>query len=400
MDALLRSQAPRLSQPHDSSAGQKGHSSTSESSREGIKGKVRVPRLNGGRVGVLATRTPHRPCPLGLSVARVERVDASQLWVSGADLVDGTPILDVKPYLPFCDSWPAAICPSWVDAKDDEEPLRVSSVEMGGEAGAQLHAAWAARNIALHRSGQLPLFPDYEAFCRVVKEVLSLDIRSAHQRLRQPPLKGQAVPQVDPQRVHPAAAGMELVSASELSGSRRDPCWSEPWPAADACSEMGRAPLGTSPELDPAARPCLPDAAARLFAEHMGELPETPTMFCEGCLVSPSESRMPEQHGLQPAGPPESDAHGPDLLHLPGHGSQDDMAQSATQNACCAGRATLGAADMAADASANSGPRAHAGTGMAPARYNVVLQGIQVWYDIDSSKRVIIESAGLWERSV
>ena len=74
MDALLRSQAPRLSQPHDSSAGQKGHSSTSESSREGIKGKVRVPRLNGGRVGVLATRTPHRPCPLGEQKSHISKL--------------------------------------------------------------------------------------------------------------------------------------------------------------------------------------------------------------------------------------------------------------------------------------------------------------------------------------
>ena len=50
----------------------------------------------------------------GLSVARVDSVSGNQLVVSGVDLVNGTPILDVKPYLPFCDSWPAASCPSWV----------------------------------------------------------------------------------------------------------------------------------------------------------------------------------------------------------------------------------------------------------------------------------------------
>ena len=50
----------------------------------------------------------------GLSVAKIESIDGNCLVVSGADLVDGTPVLDIKPYLPFCDSWPAASCPAWV----------------------------------------------------------------------------------------------------------------------------------------------------------------------------------------------------------------------------------------------------------------------------------------------
>ena len=67
---------------------------------------VRPPRLRGERVGVFATRSPFRPNPIGLSSVRLERIDMDEelgpvLVVSGADLVDGTPILDIKPYIPF-----------------------------------------------------------------------------------------------------------------------------------------------------------------------------------------------------------------------------------------------------------------------------------------------------------
>lgn len=75
---------------------------------------VRPPRLGGNqRKGVFATRSPFRPNPLGLSSVRLERVveDAPEgpvLWVLGADLMDGTPIYDIKPYLAFTDSHPEA----------------------------------------------------------------------------------------------------------------------------------------------------------------------------------------------------------------------------------------------------------------------------------------------------
>ncbi len=75
---------------------------------------VRPPRLGGNRrVGVFATRAPYRPNPLGLSCVRllgVERGGAhgSVLVVSGADLMDGTPIFDIKPYAPYADAHPDA----------------------------------------------------------------------------------------------------------------------------------------------------------------------------------------------------------------------------------------------------------------------------------------------------
>ena len=76
---------------------------------------VRPPRLGGNRAeGVFATRSPYRPNPIGLSCVRLLRVEHTAdkgdvLIVSGADLVNGTPIFDIKPYLPFADAHPDAI---------------------------------------------------------------------------------------------------------------------------------------------------------------------------------------------------------------------------------------------------------------------------------------------------
>ncbi len=75
---------------------------------------VRPPRLGGAKkMGVLASRSPHRPNPLGLSVVQLQRVErlpdfSTRLHVKGLDLLDGTPILDVKPYLAYADCLPQA----------------------------------------------------------------------------------------------------------------------------------------------------------------------------------------------------------------------------------------------------------------------------------------------------
>lgn len=82
--------------------------------REGWSPTVRPPRLGGNRrIGVFATRSPFRPNALGLSSVRLDRVELDPalgpvLHVSGADLMDGTPIFDIKPYLPYTDSHPQA----------------------------------------------------------------------------------------------------------------------------------------------------------------------------------------------------------------------------------------------------------------------------------------------------
>lgn len=65
--------------------------------------KVHPPRLRGKKMGVFATRSPHRPNPLGLSLAKIEELKKNQIVLSGLDLVDQTPVYDIKPYLPIFD---------------------------------------------------------------------------------------------------------------------------------------------------------------------------------------------------------------------------------------------------------------------------------------------------------
>lgn len=93
---------------------------------------VRPPRLGGNeKLGVFATRSPFRPNRIGLSLVKLEAVADDSLEVSGLDLVEGTPILDVKPYLPFVESVPGA---SGGFAEEAPESLEVEfSDEVQGE---------------------------------------------------------------------------------------------------------------------------------------------------------------------------------------------------------------------------------------------------------------------------
>ena len=80
----------------------------SQAKTDGFSPTVRPPRLGGNaRVGVFASRSPFRPSSIGLSLVKIEKIERNtngvSLLVSGADLLDGTPIFDVKPYLPYAD---------------------------------------------------------------------------------------------------------------------------------------------------------------------------------------------------------------------------------------------------------------------------------------------------------
>ncbi len=86
----------------------------SKAVREHWSPTVRPPRLGGNtRMGVFATRSPFRPNAIGLSCVKLEQIhltspDGPVIIVSGIDLMDGTPILDIKPYIPYADSYPTA----------------------------------------------------------------------------------------------------------------------------------------------------------------------------------------------------------------------------------------------------------------------------------------------------
>ena len=96
----------------------------SKAHKESWSATVRPPRLGGNeRVGVFASRSPFRPNPIGLSCVKLERIEqradvGAVLIVSGADLLDNTPIFDVKPYLPYADCRLGAVG-GYADEKKD-----------------------------------------------------------------------------------------------------------------------------------------------------------------------------------------------------------------------------------------------------------------------------------------
>ena len=138
--------------------------------------KVRPPRLGGNKkLGVLATRSPFRPNNIGLSVVRLIEVRTHpkvELIVAGADLLDGTPVLDIKPYIPYADAIPSA------------------SSDFAEQAPAQAHVDIPASVLRIARDYYDDWGTDLEA---LIHQVLSQDPKPAYQ-------------QPDPERVY----GMEL----------------------------------------------------------------------------------------------------------------------------------------------------------------------------------------------
>lgn len=141
-------------------------------SKSKFKAKVRVPSLKGGKMGVFATRSPHRPCPIGLTVAKVEQVQGSKVLLSGVDLVDGTPVLDIKPYLPYCDGVQGATVPKWVKV---DNPLAVASINFSEGFSRTLADCWAT-------VGKKSLYASPDEFQILTRQVLSWDIRSLSQK--------------------------------------------------------------------------------------------------------------------------------------------------------------------------------------------------------------------------
>lgn len=103
----------------------------SEAHREGWSPTVRPPRLGGNvRLGVFATRSPFRPNPIGLSCVKIEGIELHTpegpiVHVSGADMLDGTPLFDIKPYLAVSDAHPEARC-GFAEETAAQPPLTVS----------------------------------------------------------------------------------------------------------------------------------------------------------------------------------------------------------------------------------------------------------------------------------
>jgi tRNA-Thr(GGU) m(6)t(6)A37 methyltransferase TsaA len=90
---------------------------------DGFSPQVRPPRGPGKKIGIFATRAPHRPAPVGLSCLRLLRIEGRTLHVRGLDILDGSPVLDIKPYVPDIDSFPGARA-GWLSDLDPREPDR------------------------------------------------------------------------------------------------------------------------------------------------------------------------------------------------------------------------------------------------------------------------------------
>ena len=141
------------------------------------KPSIRPPRLGGAKkVGVLASRSPHRPNPIGLSAVKLERIDFEspggvELHLSGVDFLDGTPVLDIKPYLAYADSIPEATA-GWAVETIQRTPVQYSEqaiasiIRLGGET--------------------------YPRLQKLITEMLELDPRPAFQQVRKPPAEAES----------------------------------------------------------------------------------------------------------------------------------------------------------------------------------------------------------------
>ncbi|WP_129643005.1 tRNA (N6-threonylcarbamoyladenosine(37)-N6)-methyltransferase TrmO [Peristeroidobacter agariperforans] len=103
----------------------------------GWRPKVLPPRSTSGRKGVFATRSPHRPNPIGLSVVRLEKIEGLNVHILDADILDGTPVLDLKPYVAYTDSHPDA-GNGWLDDQP-ADPVAAYAVTFTPRAAEQAH---------------------------------------------------------------------------------------------------------------------------------------------------------------------------------------------------------------------------------------------------------------------
>jgi tRNA-Thr(GGU) m(6)t(6)A37 methyltransferase TsaA len=131
---------------------------------------IQPPRVGVPKVGVFASRSPHRPNPIGISAVKLDRIDRDapggiEIHLSGVDILDGTPVLDIKPYLPYADVIPGATS-GWAEGAIDRFPVSFSAESL----------AVLEKNAA----EQLPRLRE------LIEQMLSWDPRPASQRETMP----------------------------------------------------------------------------------------------------------------------------------------------------------------------------------------------------------------------
>jgi tRNA (adenine37-N6)-methyltransferase len=161
------------------------------------KPKVLPPRGGEKKRGVFATRSPHRPNPIGISALELIKIDGRQITVGSCDLIDGTPILDIKPYIPATDSFPEAHI-GWVQSVEESfleppryqitySPLALQQIEWLRERGVNFidrASSILSRDPSAHRTRRISRYgeelfrmgcAEWRVFFKVKDEVVSIE---------------------------------------------------------------------------------------------------------------------------------------------------------------------------------------------------------------------------------
>jgi tRNA-Thr(GGU) m(6)t(6)A37 methyltransferase TsaA len=158
----------------------------------GWRPKVLPPRSVTGRKGVFSTRSPHRPNPIGLSAVRLERIEGLTLHILDADMLDGTPVLDLKPYVAYTDAHPDA-GNGWLDeapppggAGSPADPLRAYDVSFDALAAEQAQWIEARTGLAIEERirSTLALGPEPHPYRRIRRLADGMQLAVKEWRIR------------------------------------------------------------------------------------------------------------------------------------------------------------------------------------------------------------------------
>jgi tRNA-Thr(GGU) m(6)t(6)A37 methyltransferase TsaA len=174
------------------------HLNTQSKNATKIKSKIAPPALGGEKVGIFATRTPHRFNPIGITLCKLDRVQAEKgdkvtLHISGLDLVDGTPVLDIKPYVPIYDSVEQDVkLPPWVTGGlATKREVRITN-----EARYELQRLLEEDPHALQfygpSQGDKTTEDTLNYALECIRQVLAIDVRSSYQTKKAREGKSQA----------------------------------------------------------------------------------------------------------------------------------------------------------------------------------------------------------------
>lgn len=303
----------------------------------GLRGKVRVPRLDGARRGTLATRSPHRPNPLGLTLARVIRVRGREVIFGGCDLVDGTPVLDVKPYAAFCD-----------DPKQHD----------GGEA-VFFSPPWVVPEVQPDQGEEEPQVGRGEQTQNAQQKGETDDQESDRQQKGEGGSEKPARPQPGAADVREIARPQRAVGAVSASGPSARPNPSGP----RKFEPLRIARLETTPQAERALRDAWAERARRAARGDEAPLMQSADAFVG--LVTSVLSR--------------------DLRSVANRVGAPKRAQA------------LGGTDRLALGQTSGGAGGREG-GAAGGKWHVVLDGVDVDYDVDDQDVVRVRGAEVWNR--